>query len=992
MLITSRPGQLRALGLSSIRTCLAFLSCFCISAIFAHGADTSIQIESEVGGWALDERSGRVFASLINESVVVEYAASGKELQRIAVSGKPAELLVKKDKLVVACTENPKLEIIDLGTSKVVGSIAAGEIGPYALFASQVDNPYVYFYTWNRFKDRGGNLFQVNLSNLEFKKNKDRNLRGGNESHIVMSPDGKWILADTRWPKRTGGWASFFSFDEESFSYEFKSSIDSVSKQISVDSYNRFWGVGGDVITLDTKSKVKEFAGDASIIHPTADLITSLDTNKLLLQRFTDGQAIGEVELTDFDPVVTESDFDRSIPSFSPLIKYDLKNHHIFVGTQHHAYWIELKQFSKKIRRKTVLQAPFEQTVSVGVELRLPIFLNDKRATSESPIALVSGQKNASIIDGSLVWTPTPEEIGETVMTIEYRPEDPTQRDRIDINMKVLPMHAKVGFFPTSMVASLDGKYLLAWGQTPQRPNANSTYTSDVAVIDTANMSLIHHGTINTMIDVAMIDSQYVYYSSHTTANGTVVARVDHQLTNPIEYQDNQRSPIGFKSIGENVVAVMAQSTGFFHADSLKLFTKEELERAGFNDGDRVSSVVCRTKFIHIGRHVYDRATGNLVRITGTTQAMPAVNGYSRSFFTNDAPQRGWGRVLVENQVLNHMEEKYGAWEEKYEQVLMSAEYPVFAGIRSKVIDSRLHIELDVRSLTDGKLLFSQLIYQAKGEQRTNTSTNSRGNKRIVMDRNNLYTFQDLYVHKTVIPMTILEEAPVPPHFSEAQSLELDVGENVSLPMNLIGDTEGCEFKLGISGPFISVDSKTGAVTLETKSIWQNFLEATKTAPIILNSLAPELKTESNASAYETVTRQKLEDGKFVIQQPVEVTFSDGKKQNDSTHMVLLLKGPKSEIDEVVAERAERRAKMIAEQKAKKERDDLMAKQQHEQMQAQILKARRDSYKRSLVVASFVSFIFLSLVATYGVVVTAIIIYFKIGAPKKPAEIARVPK
>ena len=65
---------------------------------------TKITCGHTVGQWAVDEATGRIFASVPDSNLVIEYdPATGKELRQFAVPGEPTELIVKGHWLAAAC-------------------------------------------------------------------------------------------------------------------------------------------------------------------------------------------------------------------------------------------------------------------------------------------------------------------------------------------------------------------------------------------------------------------------------------------------------------------------------------------------------------------------------------------------------------------------------------------------------------------------------------------------------------------------------------------------------------------------------------------------------------------------------------------------------------------------------------------------------------------------------------------------------------------------
>ena len=92
---------------------------------------TKISLDKHVGQWAVEQATGRIFASLPDANAVVECdPVSGSVLNRHAVGGAASRLIVKSHWLVAACSNNNTLVLIDLKTNKVSGSVRLGEAGP----------------------------------------------------------------------------------------------------------------------------------------------------------------------------------------------------------------------------------------------------------------------------------------------------------------------------------------------------------------------------------------------------------------------------------------------------------------------------------------------------------------------------------------------------------------------------------------------------------------------------------------------------------------------------------------------------------------------------------------------------------------------------------------------------------------------------------------------------------------------------------------------
>lgn len=128
--------------------CAAFYCIIAIVAIITRAesvcaADGGANLNEEVSAWAIDENTGRVFAALLTEGVVVEFDREGKEVRRIEVGLRPRTLFLKHSKLAVGCEGTFDVHVIDLKSNKVSGKIALDRRLPVAIFGSKIENNYV---------------------------------------------------------------------------------------------------------------------------------------------------------------------------------------------------------------------------------------------------------------------------------------------------------------------------------------------------------------------------------------------------------------------------------------------------------------------------------------------------------------------------------------------------------------------------------------------------------------------------------------------------------------------------------------------------------------------------------------------------------------------------------------------------------------------------------------------------------------------------------
>ena len=150
--------------------------------------------------WAVQESTGRVFASCPAREEVVEYdPADGKTLRRFRVEGAPGELLVKKDWLLVACRQARAVAVVDLAANEVAGTIRLEGRSPDALFCCALDQPFAYARCAPGEDGSADEVFQLELPLRTVRRRvtiRTSSKVAGGPAH--MTTDGRWVLVEAR--------------------------------------------------------------------------------------------------------------------------------------------------------------------------------------------------------------------------------------------------------------------------------------------------------------------------------------------------------------------------------------------------------------------------------------------------------------------------------------------------------------------------------------------------------------------------------------------------------------------------------------------------------------------------------------------------------------------------------------------------------------------------------------------------------------------------
>ena len=73
-----------------------------------------IDSHKDTSGWAF--HAGRIFAAVKSTNSVIEYDTSGVEVRLFKVQSEPTEMIIKGDRLIVACSNPSSFSVIDLKT------------------------------------------------------------------------------------------------------------------------------------------------------------------------------------------------------------------------------------------------------------------------------------------------------------------------------------------------------------------------------------------------------------------------------------------------------------------------------------------------------------------------------------------------------------------------------------------------------------------------------------------------------------------------------------------------------------------------------------------------------------------------------------------------------------------------------------------------------------------------------------------------------------
>ena len=882
-----------------------------------------------IGDWVLHESTGRAFGASIDGNEVIEFEPSG-EVQRFQVGANPTELIIKKDLLVVGCTKSPSLHIVNLKTNQKQGIVQIDGKGPYALFASKADDPYVYCVSNTGDAWWDGEVFQIDLGTLKVRKR--TRTQGWGQSHpinIVMSPDGKWIVPDARGRTSPSG-ADLMKVNAEELLFQQMHDYHS-SFGIKVPGpNNRYWTFGGDLYTLDIKQKIRKFSGDVCAIHPSYDLVAAFSKKLVVLEKLSDAEEIGRASVS-VDGQSEKREYPnlgRNGPSlFDPTIQFDLANDRVFVGGKDGCDWVDLNGYRHELQPLRVINAPSSVSTLIDKPMRIPVSMTNPDAKPTASL-VVDDESGAKIVDGHLVWTPTAKDLGDRVLRLAIKSSDGRQLDRTQVKVEVTLPLAELDFDIKSMRISPSGRTLAVWGAAKGQESRHPAHAGPdgVAVINLQNLSIIAQKTIPQGVRDLEIDDNFVFLAP---ASGNLVYRLDHKL--------NGAKRQFLKSTPKQILKISPQNLAVF-ADQLEVFDVQEMVSAKI--GRQPMAIhsyqpTLVTDVATLAGRVVKRSTGELLRVT--TLQLPILGDKKNANLSHmhmhrqNNGQQKWGRILSSG-TLSGTNGSRISQQSNVRASVMSDQWPI--GIMLSVVnEGRTSKEtISFCDLVDGTIKQTSVIRQYPNVRQQHyyglqTRLVARGKQIYIASGDRLLVAE--------IPDEVIESVATPVHFLDQQKLQIPVGKVEKFTLGVGGSRKGATFSLLTEYSGIKLDEATGEVSVDTQQLWANFVNASQ-FDISRSGSNSALSIPVNAGAYKAITGRDLPEGKIATQLPIHAALVDQEGQEDRALFFVVVVGPRKPLDDAKVKREQERAKQME-----------IARKQQAERQSQMQAAREAAASKS---------------------------------------------
>ncbi len=920
---------------------------------------TGIELSASVGDWCVHEATGRVFVSSPDDDSVIEYMAGGILVRKFAVGAQPRHLMLKRDQLIVACQKTHALDIIDLSTNQLAGSVSLHGDGPYALFCSDVDNDLVYAICNTGSAWWDGEVFQVDLKTQSIRnQTKVQPWGQSHPIHVAMSRDGKWIVPDARGASSPSG-ADLMKVDEEKFTFTQVRDYHSSFGIISPSPLSQHWTFGNDLYSLDIQRKIRSFSGSPVAIHPHLDLAASLSSTRLLLERFSDARNIVGIELKDVVIAPTPEQPDKAnnnvrgktvasamrqsrSQTVDPTIQFDLKNNQIFVGLDKVGYWVDLKSLDKPLEPLSVLVTPAVISVEQGKELRLPIKHTNEKDKSLT-VELLDGPKGARIEKRVFRWTPTNDDAGFQIAKFNLLNTDKNVKDSRQTRINVSPPSIELGFPASQMRISSDENRIILWGPSigQERRHPAHTGSDEVVVIDLKTRKVLAKKTMPQGIRFAAIDDQYAYIAP---ASGDVFYRLNHELA-VAKRMFFKSTPTAMQKISDDRLAVITQ-TGLqiFDVQTMKEITPTS--RGKIQHVSQMAIYPLNNAYSRVNHQVIRSSDGAVVQIKQTslpTLVSTSNRGSQHSSVRGMVSQSNWGRLLLGNQLVDSSGGRVVSIDHETAAAL-SDQWPVLV-IAKKTYTPNVTTTLRFLSIVDGSVVQSMILNE--DDEVTGSQRHSHANRTLLMTSGNKVFYIDGdHLVFTEFP-DAAKLAEVRTHFSPEQTTEISADRVATIELRVSGPKANLSFRLLQEFPGVKLDESSGTLTIQAPELWKQMISKevsnSSHSGIRGRSNSP-IDRATNADAYEAATDKKLPANQFAAQIPIAVSFQDDEGRGDQLNFHVVVTGDRTNIDKQVQEqRAAQetaRVKYLAEQQSRK--DELERQRTQATMQASNIKESSD--------------------------------------------------
>lgn len=488
--------------------------------------------------WAFDPATRHVFACdpFLNRVFVFD-PKTGKRIKDIDTGAGPTAMILAERRLLVA--HRGGLSIIDLDRLAFLREI--NNVGsPMALAYSAPDK---LLYLSSEVSD-GRNreqLLQVRINDwfvrgrVPWWQLKTRQVR-----RLSTSLEGNWLFAAVENRNAPGPYYLFHLANAELPTVPSEPAM-GPQGEISAGPNSQLWFIGSALYSNDDFSRpVRKYAGDLTIVHPTADVAISaanLDASnnydaKLWFQRYSTGNAISSHELS----IKPSTGKVQARPYPLQRLALDDTGEFLLVADDIGAGVLSIPQQLLDDAGPALrldLPSALRGVPNKPWTLKLPVPKNDP--LRQIRVQIKQGPPGLKLVDDSLVWQPTMSDIGDHPVEIETKIGDRAVETRFTASIQI--PHTSLGIATQRLVVNENGEFAAVFGQLSMNQAGRSTGPpngppSHVAIIRLNDLAVLRREAVTGDVRDPILDGENLYWLAK---NVNVLHRLEVKGSRPIE-------------------------------------------------------------------------------------------------------------------------------------------------------------------------------------------------------------------------------------------------------------------------------------------------------------------------------------------------------------------------------------------------------------------------------------------------------------------------
>ena len=190
------------------------------------------------------------------------------------------------------------------------------------------------------------------------------------------------------------------------------------------------------------------------------------------------------------------------------------------------------------------------------------------------------------------------------------------------------------------------------------------------------------------------------------------------------------------------------------------------------------------------------------------------------------------------------------------EYLIISPEFPLLIGYKgTHYHDNNVQANREAkgivtfRNLVDGSEISQTVVYEKMISRRVYSISSTYYSGKVDLHGKNVYINEDNTIYRVPISAETIAKSKIPFHLERPKIVTVDLSKVTKIPIKYQGKPESLRFEMEYSVPHVSVDGKTGVISIDGPSIWKQVVERTRYSPFPRSNeqFLTRLKTESMA-------------------------------------------------------------------------------------------------------------------------------------------------